>query len=174
MVDVHFFTVKYRNLWLLSLRLALSFSHVCMIVLNWVAYRPRFVRMTQHWVGYSLCAEFGWNLLRFGSKHYSNTWFYMSVCLCFATCVTLVSGLFIFVVCPCRLKTGWQSERKTLWGRETCKASSIRGINTDKQAKDQTSGRQKYHTHRHWELKSVCGRDGMNQGRMFERKSYSQ
>lgn len=58
--------------------------------------------MTRHWVGW-VCAEVGWNWLWFGSKYYSNTWFYMSVCLCFATCVTLVTGLFIFVVCPCRL-----------------------------------------------------------------------
>ncbi len=34
---------------------------------------------------------------------YSNTWFYMSVRLCFATCVAVGTGLFIFVVCPSRL-----------------------------------------------------------------------
>ena len=99
---IFFLTDKYRNHWFLWLRIGLSSSRVCMIVLNWIVYCPRFVRMTQHWVGW-VCAEFGWNWLRFGSKYYSNTWFYMSVCLCFATCVTLVTGLFIFVVCPCRL-----------------------------------------------------------------------
>lgn len=115
---------------LLWLSIDLSFSRVCMIVLNWIVHCPCFVRMTQHWVGW-VCVKFGWNWLRFGSKYYSNTWFYVSVCVCFATCVALDFSSLWFVLACC------YKERKTDWGRETCKAlgSSVWGIKANKQAK---------------------------------------
>lgn len=46
-------------------------------------------------------------------------------------------------------------EKSPLWGRETCNTSSIRGIKTDKQSNNQTSGLQKYHTHRWWKSRSA-------------------
>lgn len=99
--------------------------------------------------------------------------FYMSVCLCLATCVTLVTGLFISVVCPRRLKTGRQSEKKTLEAESHVKqvlCGVLRQTNTPRVG--HLVGRS--FAHRQWELKSVCGRHGTNRGRMFERKAYSQ
>lgn len=54
-----------------------------MIFLNWMLIAHT-LSGWQHWAGW-VCAKFSWNLLRFGCEHYSNTLFYMSVCLCFAT-----------------------------------------------------------------------------------------
>lgn len=61
-----------------------------------------------------MCAEFGWNWLWFGSKHYSNTRLYMSMCLCLVTSFSLVTGLFIPVVCPLQaaIKTDKQREKQ--------------------------------------------------------------
>lgn len=126
----------------------LFLTHACFKLLlfmqdypHWIAYRPRFVGMTQHWVG-RVCAEFGWNLLRFGSKGTTAVlWFlYECVSLPRHMCHTGHWALHL-----CGLPSSaedreaeWvrkEKKKKHIIGRESCKASSVWGIKTDKHTK---------------------------------------
>lgn len=82
----------------------------------------------------------------------------------FPVCVSLLqphavnqmrSSSSLRLIYPFSLITEMQSWKKTLWGRQTYNTSSVRGIKTDKQSNNQTSGLQKYHTHRRWKSRSA-------------------
>lgn len=120
------------------------------------------VWMTQHWVG-CVCTNFKRNWLRFVSKYHSNTRLYSCVCLCLATCVALVTWLFIFVVCPLQaaIKTARRREKQYAAERHVMHRGVQYGVL--KQTNRPRFGHLCWQNITHT-FDSVCGRDGMKYG----------
>lgn len=101
--------------------------------------------MTQHWVSVSL-VQIGCILVASSSEILD---FYVRVCFCIATCVTLVIRLFILVACPLQAPIASMSMRQRLW-------SSVWAVRADRRASVCTYVLEDYCTHIKWEYDPKC------------------